>query len=141
MGLDVARLLPEHMKALALRAGSQPREGADESDGSVASNPIVRFLADALRFYMEFHEQYDGFYGAFVHDPFAVAAALDRSLVRTQAVAVDVELAGALTTAETVTDWRGVWGRVPNADVAVDGDAATFLERFVERVGGLAASR
>ena len=144
MGLDVtekARLLPEHMQALALRAGSQPREGADEADGSVASNPIVRFLADALRFYMEFHEQYDGFYGAFVHDPFAVAAALDRSLVRTQAVAVDVELAGTLTTAETVTDWRGVWGRPPNADVAVDGDAATFLERFVERVGGLAASR
>jgi hypothetical protein len=26
-------------------------------------------------------------------------------------------------------------------DIAVEGDAAAFLERFVERVGGLAASR
>ena len=48
---------------------------------SVASNPIVRYVADALRFYMEFHARYDGFYGAFIHDPLAVAAALDRSLV------------------------------------------------------------
>ena len=52
---------------------------------SVASNPVVRFVADALRFYLEFHSRYDGFYGAFIHDPLAMAAALDRSLVRTEA--------------------------------------------------------
>jgi hypothetical protein len=34
-----------------------------------------------------------------------------------------------------------VWGRPPNMDVVVEGDAATFLDRFVERVGGLAANR
>jgi purine nucleosidase len=108
---------------------------------SVASNPVVRFVADALRFYMEFHQHYDGFYGAFIHDPLALAAALDPSLVRTQAVAVDVELAGTLTTGETVTDWRGVWGRPPNVDVAIDADAGRFLDRWVQRVGRLAAAR
>ena len=144
LGLDVtekAKFTPEHMTALAQRAGSQPDEAADERDGSVAGNPVVRFLADALRFYMEFHSRYDGFYGAFVHDPFAVAASLDRSLVRTEARTVDVGLAGTLTAGETVTDWRRVWGRPPNVDIAVEGDAAAFLDRFVERVGGLAASR
>ena len=90
---------------------------------SVASNPIVRFVADALRFYMEFHSRYDGFYGAFIHDPLAVAAALDPSLIRTEALPVDVELGGTLTTGETVTDWRRVWGRPPNIDVAVEADA------------------
>jgi purine nucleosidase len=141
MGLDVterARLTSGHMTALARRSGSRPRDDADESLGSVAANPVVRFLADALRFYMEFHDRYDGFYGAFVHDPFAVAAALDRSFVRTEALTVDVELAGTLTTGETVTDWRRVWGRPPNVDVAVEGDADRFLEQFIERVGGLA---
>jgi inosine-uridine nucleoside N-ribohydrolase len=108
---------------------------------SVASNPIVRYVADALRFYMEFHSQYDGFYGAFIHDALAVAAALDPGLIRTQAVAVDVELGGTLTTGETVTDWRGVWGRAPNVDVAISADAPEFLRRFVERVGRLAAAR
>jgi purine nucleosidase len=141
MGLDVterAKFTSGHMAALARRAGSRPVDGADEAHGSVASNPVVRFLADALRFYMEFHSHYDGFYGAFIHDPFAVAATLDRSLVRTEALTVDVELAGTLTAGETVTDWRRVWSRPPNLDVAVDGNAAAFLDRFVERVGDLA---
>jgi purine nucleosidase len=144
LGLDVterAKLTPDHMAALAHRAGSLPDPRLDETQGSVASNPVVRFLADALRFYMEFHSRYDGFYGAFIHDPLAVAAALDPALIRTEAVPVDVELGGTLTTGETVTDWRRVWGKPANVDVAVEADAEEFLRRFVERVGGLAATR
>jgi purine nucleosidase len=40
-----------------------------------------------------------------------------------------------------VADWRGVWGRPPNVDVAIGADAPEFLRRFVERVGALAAAR
>jgi purine nucleosidase len=152
MGLDVtekAKITPEHVVALAKRAGSTPDDSIALSRGedpmhatrSVASNPIVRFIADALRFYMEFHSRYDGFYGAFIHDPLATAAALDPSLIRTEALSVDVELAGTLTAGETVTDWRRVWGKPPNVDVAVEANADEFLRRFVERVGGLAAER
>ena len=152
LGLDVterAKITPDHVVALARAAGSTPDDSIALSAGeepmratrSVASNPIVRFVADALRFYMEFHSRYDGFYGAFIHDPLAVAAALDRSLIRTEAVAVDIELGGTLTTGETVTDWRRVWKRPPNLDVAIEADAAAFLDRFVERVGRLAADR
>ena len=106
---------------------------------SVASNPIVRYVADALRFYMEFHARYDGFYGAFIHDPLAVAAALDRSLVTTEALFVDVETAGELTSGMTVADRRGLTGKAPNLDVALSADVATFMDRLIERVGGLAA--
>jgi purine nucleosidase len=152
LGLDVterAKILPEHVVALAKRAGSTPDDslalarGEDpmQATRSVASNPIVRYVADALRFYMEFHSRYDGFYGAFIHDPLAVAAALDPSLIKTEALAVDIELGGTLTTGETVTDWRRVWGREPNLDVAIEADAEEFLSRFVERVGRLAAER
>jgi len=152
LGLDVTervKITPEHVVALARRAGSTPDDllalarGEDpgQATQSMASNPIVRFIADALRFYMEFHSRFDGFYGAFIHDPLAVAAALDPRLVRTEALTVDVELGGTLTTGETVTDWRRAWGRPPNLDVAVEADAAAFLDRFVERVGGLAAER
>ena len=152
MGLDVtelAKILPDHVVALARAAGSTPDDSLALARGedpmhatrSVASNPIVRFVADALRFYMEFHASYDGFYGAFIHDALAAAATLDPGLIRVRPVAVDVELGGTLTTGETVTDWRGVWGRAPNVDVAVAADADAFLTRFVERVGRLAASR
>ena len=151
LGLDVteqARLTPEHVVRLARRAGSTPDEslvaaGQDDqlrAERSVASNPVIRFLADALRFYFEFHQRYDGFYGAFIHDPLVVAAALDRALVTSEALYVDVETSGELTTGMTVADRRRLTGNAPNIDVATTADAEAFLDRLVERVGGLAAA-
>jgi purine nucleosidase len=130
-GLDVterAKLTPAHVSRSAQCAGRE--------DGAV-----LRFVSDALRFYFEFHSRHDGFYGAFIHDALAVAAAIDPTLARTEALAVEVELEGRWTTGETVTDWRRAWGREPNVDVAVEADIGTFFERFVTRVGDLAARR
>jgi len=150
LGLEVteqARIRPEDLRHLAVRGGAMPLDADPvgrepiEATGSAAANPVLRFVADALRFYFEFHARYDGFYGAFIHDPFAVAAALDRSLVRAEPVFVDVETGANLAHGMTVADWRHHTGKAPNLDVAVEGDAAAFLERFVDRVGGLAARR
>jgi purine nucleosidase len=138
LGLDVterAKLLPSHLASLASLAGCAT--DGTRPDGSV--NSVVRYVADALRFYMEFHSRYDGFYGAFIHDPLALASALDPSLVAVEAVSVDVELGGRLTTGETVTDWRRVWGKPVNVDVGVSADIDRFFDRFVERLGRLAA--
>jgi purine nucleosidase len=129
MGLDVterARLLPAHLEAMTARAG----------DGALST-----FARDALRFYFEFHARYDGFYGAFVHDPFVVAAALDPGLIRTEAASVDVDASHGPGDGQTIADWRRTTGRRPNADVVVEGDADAFLARLVERVAGLAAAR
>ena len=152
LGLDVterARIDPEHLVRLARRAGSAPDDSlalADPDDPmaatrSVASNPIVRFLADALRFYFEFHRRYDGFYGAFIHDPLVVAAALDPRLVTSEPLYVDVETRGELTTGMTVADRRRLTGKPPNVDVASSADVAAFLDRLIERIGDLAAQQ
>ena len=152
MGLDVterARITTDEVVRLAHRAGSRPDDSLALARGedplqpihSVASSPIVRFVVDALRFYFEFHARYDGFYGAYIHDPLVVAAALDRSLVRSEPWFVDVETRGELTTGMTVADRRHLTGRPPNADVVIDADVATFMDRLVERIGGLAADR
>jgi len=152
LGLNVterARITTDAVVRIARRAGSRPDDSLALARGedpmrpvhSVASDPIVRYLADALRFYFEFHDRYDGFYGAFIHDPLAVAAALDRSLVAATPLFVDVETRGELTTGMTVADTRHHTGRAPNADVVMDADIATFLDRLVERIGGLAADR
>lgn len=130
LGLDVterAKFLPDHLARLHATAGNP------------ATNPVLHFIDDALRFYMEFHSRYDGFYGAFIHDPLAVASALDPALLRTEALAVQVELDGKLTSGETVTDWRRVWGRAPNLDIGVAADVENLFTLFIERVGGLAA--
>ena len=152
LGLDVteqARVLPDDVVRLARRAGSAPDDSIALARGedpmlatrSVAGNPIVRYVADALRFYMEFHARYDGFYGAFIHDPLAVAAALDRGLVTTEPMFVDVETRGELTTGMTVADRRKLTGKPPNLDVVVTADIPEFMNRLIERVGGLAADR
>jgi purine nucleosidase len=133
LGLDVterAKFTPDHLSRLANAAG--------EDDPARASNAVVRFVADALRFYMEFHSRFDGFYGAFIHDALALAFALDPTLGRAESLPVDVELGGSLTTGETVTDWRRRWGKPPNLDVVVEVDHERFLDRFIERIGGLA---
>jgi purine nucleosidase len=140
LGLDVterAKLLPHHLAEIVARAGCSP----DGRGPDGRANPVIRYLDDALRFYMEFHSRYDHFFGAFIHDPLALATAIDPTLVRTEPVTVDVELSGRLTTGETVADWRRVWGRPPNVDVAVEADADLFFERFIERVGDLAGGR
>ena len=130
LGLDVterAKMTPDHLDALRSAAGG-------------LHSPVLTFVDDALRFYMEFHSRYDGFYGAFIHDALAVAAALDPNLIKTESLPVEVELTGKWTTGETVTDWRRSWGRSPNLDVAVSADVEEFFRRFIDRVGRLAAS-
>ena len=150
LGLDVteqAVILPDDVVRLARRAGSTPDDSLALARGedpmlatrSVASNPIVRYVADSLRFYMEFHAKYDGFYGAHLNDPLAVAAALDRSLVTTEAVYVDVETRGEITAGMTVADRRHLTGKAPNVDIVFTANIPEFLDRLVERVGGLAA--
>ncbi len=128
MGLDVteqARLLPDDLARMTTPTdASSPRARA-----------IAAFLDDALRWYFEFHARYDGFYGAFVHDPFVVAAALDPSLVTVEAYAVDVDTAGGAADGITIADRRGIWGRRPNVDVAVRAEPERFLARLLEEVG------
>jgi purine nucleosidase len=130
LGLDVterAKLTPDHLTRLHAAAGNPQ------------ANRVLSFVDDALRFYMEFHSRYDGFYGAFIHDALAVASALDPTLLKTEALPVQVELTGELTSGETVTDWRRVWGRPPNLEIGVSADIERFFDMFIERVGGLAA--
>ena len=155
IGLEVteqARFLPGDIARLARAAGATPADAGDlvgSSDhdvradpmipvGSVAANPMLRFIVDSLRFYFEFHAHYDGFYGAFIHDPFVVAATDDPRLIETKPVFVDVEAGPGLAHGMTVADWRGITGRPPNVEVAVSGDGPAFIDRLVERVGASA---
>jgi purine nucleosidase len=144
-GLDVTELIemkPEHLVRLARVAGSTPEEllSPDDAYGtrSTASNPLVRHLTDAVRFYMEFHVTHDQGFLAHMHDPFAAAIALHPELGVTRPATIDVELAGTLTRGQTVADWRGLWGREPNAEIVVSTDPVAFFDHLIDRVGTFA---
>lgn len=104
------------------------------------SSPLTAFLRDAVPYYFAYYAKARGFEGAAMHDPLALAAAVDPSLLRTTPVAVQVEVDGTHTTGQTVTDWRGLWEREPNLDVAVGVEGEAFLDRFVERLSGLVST-
>ncbi|MDD4868755.1 MAG: nucleoside hydrolase [Mycobacterium sp.] len=144
-GLDLTRnvaMTPDHLARLAATAGSSTAVlSPDDVRGkrSTASNPLIRVIEDAMRFYLEaYHDNGHG-YRAHLHDPLAAAAALDPALVTTRPATVEVELTGKLTRGMTVTDWSE--RREPNALVGVGlraGDPATFFDRFIDRVGAFA---
>lgn len=143
-GLDLTRhiaMTPEILATLAAAADSatstmSPRD--EPGTRSAASNPLIRVIEDAMRFYFEAHHELGHGYLAHLHDPLAAAVALHPQLVTTQSATVDVELTGTLTRGMTVTDWSRRWGRKPNARIGIDVDPAAFFDRFIERVGQFA---
>ncbi|WIM87688.1 nucleoside hydrolase [Candidatus Mycobacterium wuenschmannii] len=143
-GLDVTRqieLTPEILARLAAAANSTTVAlSLDDERGrrSSASNPLIRVIEDATRFYLESYHDLGHGYLAHLHDPLAAAVALDPRLVELQPATVDVELTGTLTRGMTVTDWTGQWARKPNALIAVRADSARFFDLFVDRVGRFA---
>jgi purine nucleosidase len=145
LGLNLtenAAMTPSILSRLAAAAGSSTTPMSvldDRGTRSAAANPLIRVLEDAMRFYFEFHFDQGEGYLAHLHDPLAAAVALDPDLVRYRTAAVDVELTGTLTRGMTVADWRGMWGKPPNAHVGVEVDPDAFFDRFIERVGPFAA--
>ncbi|MGA7054013.1 MAG: nucleoside hydrolase [Mycobacterium sp.] len=141
-GLNLTRnvaITPEILARLAAAAESTTTLMSvrdERGTRSTASNPLIRVIEDAMRFYLEGYNDNGHGYLAHLHDPLAAAAALDPELIATRPAAVDVELIGTLTRGMTVTDWSG--RREPNARIGVDVDPAAFFERFIERVGQFA---
>ena len=134
-------LTPAILHRLGIAAGSSTMAMSvldARGTHSVADNPLIRVLEDAMRFYFEFHfDQGEGFL-AHLHDPLAAAVALDPALIGTRPTTVDVELTGTLTRGMTIADWSRRWGRAPNAQVGVQVDPSAFFERFISRVGPFA---
>ena len=145
LGLNLtehAAMTPAMLSRLAAAAGctTTPMSVLDvRGTGSTATNPLIRVLEDAMRFYFEFHFDQGEGYLAHLHDPLAAAVALDPDLVQYRQATVDVELTGTLTRGMTVADWRGHWGRHPNAHIGIEVDPDVFFERFIARVGPFAA--
>ena len=98
---------------------------------STLASAILRFTKP----YMHYHKRAEGFDGAYLHDPIAVAAVIDRGLVQTRRVHVDVETRGSFTRGMTVADFRvRVPARKPSVEVAVKIERERFLKLFHERL-------
>jgi len=99
------------------------------------ADPPAQFLLDATAALIEFSEKWEGFAGVILHDPLTVGVAIDRSLVKTRPMWVQVETKGEMTKGMTVADRRPhrTHGK-PNLHVALEVDAERFLSLLIERL-------
>ena len=104
-------------------------------------SPIVDFIADATRSYIAYHRTAQGVDGCAVNDPLALALTFAPDLVQCRDLFVDVELGDGPAHAVTAADFFAQSGRPPNACVALEVDAARFMECFLQRIAALSLSR
>ena len=128
VGMDVT------MRALLTPAMTETIAGS--------GNPAAATMMRIARFYVDAYlRQYPGIAGCGLHDPLAVAVAEDASLVTTEAMQVDVELAGELTRGQVVADRRATGKTRPNAAVCMAVDVPGFIARFMAAMQGDATAR
>ncbi len=103
----------------------------------VRHSPIVKFIDDATRFYIEYHLREQNIVGCAINDALAMALVFAPDLVKTQTLYVDVELGDGPGHAGTYADFWKLGGHAPNMRVALEVDAPQFMDMFVERIAGL----
>ncbi|MCJ7614144.1 nucleoside hydrolase [Candidatus Bathyarchaeota archaeon] len=99
------------------------------------STPVTEFVKKIITHYMRFYQEVVGINGCGMHDPLAIAVAIDKSLVKTRRLFVTVETKGEFTTGETIADLRGSKEggvRSPNMDVCVEVDSERFMRDFIQ---------
>ena len=121
VGLDVTMktlLKPEHLTEI-----------------EKANTPVTRLVGKIAKHYMKFYKEVIGVDGCGLHDPLAVAVAIDKSLVKTRRLYVTVETKGEITAGETVGDLRALKEsarKPPNMDVCVEVESERFLRMFID---------
>jgi len=118
---------------------------------SKTHGPENDFVVAVLKYLVALSQKF-GIDGTAMYDPLAVGAAIDRSVIQTQPMHVDVETRGEFTRGETVANrhnafeldvphedrlWIDSLQPVkPNAEVAVGSNAEKFAELFISRIRG-----
>lgn len=103
-------------------------------------SPITKFIADATRFYMEFHDEYQEIEGCVINDPLTMALTFMPELCDYQEVYVDVDLSGGVSMGKAFADFYNYHKKPANMKVALGVRARDFIELFLERMEKLARS-
>ena len=103
-------------------------------------SPITKFISDATRFYMEFHDEYQKIEGCVINDPLTLALTFMPELCDYQELHVDVDLSGGVSMGNTFADFYHMTGKPANMKVALGVRPRDFMELFLERMEKLTKS-
>ncbi len=103
-------------------------------------SPITKFIADATRFYMEFHDEYQKIDGCVINDPMTLALTFMPEICDYQELVVDVDISTGVGLGNTFADFYNYEKKAPNMKVAMGVRPRMFMELFLERMEKLAKS-
>ncbi len=95
-------------------------------------SPVAAMSIALMRFFAETYERVFGFDAPAVHDPCAVAAVIEPSIITTRHVNVMIDTSSGIGAGRTACDIHGVTGNPENADVAIDLDARAFWDLMIQ---------
>ncbi|MBI2618910.1 MAG: nucleoside hydrolase [Ignavibacteriales bacterium] len=96
---------------------------------------LSRFILKFTRHYMRYHLKAEGFDGGFLHDPLAVAMAIDPRMFRSRPATVHVETRGRWTRGMSIADFRvRPSSRGSAVEVVFGVEKERFLRLFHERL-------
>jgi purine nucleosidase/pyrimidine-specific ribonucleoside hydrolase len=124
VGLDVAMKAPLSRQVIEENLQRRPSK-------------VTQFIADCTEIYMTFYRDNEGFYGCYLHDPLAMAVAIDSSLVTTESLYMMVETEGRFTTGMSLADRRDRRDEKtnpPNVEACLDVDTERFMQLFDQLV-------
>jgi purine nucleosidase len=101
-------------------------------------SPITKFVVDATRFYIEFHDEFQKIEGCVINDPLALALTIAPELCTYRELSVDVDISGGISMGKTVADFYNYGKKPANMKVALSVNVRGFIDLFVERMEMLA---
>ncbi|GAC1695664.1 MAG: nucleoside hydrolase [Ktedonobacteraceae bacterium] len=99
-----------------------------------AERRVATFAADLLVFFGDTYRNVFGFPAPPVHDPCAVAAVIDDTILCAHTMHVEIETVGEWTTGRTVCDVYGMLGKPANARVGYALDVPHFWEMVISTI-------
>ena len=106
----------------------------------ILDSPITAFIRDSTKFYMEYHDDYQGIQGCVINDPLALALTIAPELCDYQELPVDVDIAGGISMGKTLADFYNYEKKPANMKVALGVRPRDFIDMFIERMEAFARS-
>ncbi|MFC3787353.1 nucleoside hydrolase [Paenibacillus sp. GCM10012307] len=120
VGLDVTR------KALL----------SEEHINAMGDSEIARYVRASTADYMKRYQERNGVKACAMHDPLAVAVAINPDLVKTGHYYVDIETRSELCDGQTVCDFQNRLAVKPNVHVCLEVAADEFINHFIRVLRG-----
>jgi len=96
-----------------------------------AHRTVTGLATDLMLFFAETYSRVFGFSSPPLHDPCAVAAVIDSTILQAHDMHVEIETSGTWTDGRTVCDAYGQWGREPNVRVGYAIDVPRFWQMVI----------